>query len=82
MAPHGSKVTSILVFIDHIECPGLRTADGVPREALDARVAAAPALRRRIDDWLSEGLMEAGGDRVRLTERGYLLSDALFVDLL
>jgi len=61
---------------------GLRTVDGVPRDALAARAAAAPALRRHIDGWLAEGLMEAAGDRVRLTERGFLVSDALFVELL
>ena len=61
---------------------GLRTAEGVPRERLDARVAATPALRRRIDEWLARGLMEADGARVRLSERGFLMSDALFVDLI
>jgi oxygen-independent coproporphyrinogen-3 oxidase len=61
---------------------GLRTADGVPRAALDARAAATPALRRRLDGWLAERLLEADGDRVRLTERGFLLSDALFVELI
>jgi oxygen-independent coproporphyrinogen III oxidase len=60
---------------------GLRTADGVPREALDERTAGAPVLRRRVGAWLAEGLMETAGDRIRLTERGFLLSDALFVDL-
>jgi oxygen-independent coproporphyrinogen-3 oxidase len=61
---------------------GLRTADGVPRETMDARVARSPSLHARVDAWLAEGLMEADRDRVRLTERGFLLSDALFVELL
>jgi len=61
---------------------GLRTADGVARETLDERVDATPALRGRVDEWLGEGLMERRGARVRLTERGFLVSDALFVDLL
>jgi oxygen-independent coproporphyrinogen-3 oxidase len=61
---------------------GLRTTDGVSREALETRMAASPALRRRVDAWLADGLMEADGERVRLTERGFLLSDALFVELL
>ena len=61
---------------------GLRTADGVPREALEARAATTPALRRRIDAWRADGLLEADGNRVRLTERGFLLSDALFVELI
>ena len=60
---------------------GLRTVDGVPRETLAARASQTPALQRRIDDWLAQGLMEGSGARVRLTERGFLLSDALFVEL-
>jgi hypothetical protein len=35
-----------------------------------------------VDAWISEGLMEADAHRVRLTERGFLVSDALFVELL
>jgi oxygen-independent coproporphyrinogen-3 oxidase len=61
---------------------GLRTADGVARATLEARIAGAPAVRRRVEQWLADGLMEADGARVRLTERGFLVSDALFVDLL
>jgi oxygen-independent coproporphyrinogen-3 oxidase len=61
---------------------GLRTADGVARETLDERADATPGLRQRVDTWLAEGLMERRGGRVRLTERGFLVSDALFVDLL
>jgi oxygen-independent coproporphyrinogen III oxidase len=61
---------------------GLRTADGVPREVLETRAAATPALRRRFDAWLADGLMEVDAERIRLTERGFLLSDALFVELI
>ena len=61
---------------------GLRTSDGVARDVLDARLAITPRLRQRVDDWVAEGLMETGRDRVRLTERGFLVSDALFVELL
>jgi oxygen-independent coproporphyrinogen-3 oxidase len=61
---------------------GLRTADGVPRAVLDERVTRTPALRRRIDDWLADGLMTIERGRVRLSERGFLLSDALFVELI
>jgi oxygen-independent coproporphyrinogen-3 oxidase len=60
----------------------LRTADGAPSDALERRVAAPPALRRRVEAWIAEGLMEIDGPRVRLTERGFLVSDALFVELL
>ena len=61
---------------------GLRTSDGVPREWLEARVAGDPALRRRLDVWIGEGLLALEPGRARLTERGFLLSDALFVELL
>jgi len=61
---------------------GLRTSDGVPADALAARAAGAPALARRLADWGAAGwLVEAGG-HARLTEAGFLVSDALFVDLL
>ncbi|MBI3635192.1 MAG: radical SAM family heme chaperone HemW [Candidatus Rokubacteria bacterium] len=61
---------------------GLRTADGVPSEWLDARTAGDPALTRRLDAWRDEGLLvETAGRRARLSERGFLLSDALFVEL-
>jgi oxygen-independent coproporphyrinogen III oxidase len=61
---------------------GLRTADGVPATWLEARLDGAPALRRRIDAWRAEELLVDVGERTRLTEAGFLLSDALFVDLL
>jgi oxygen-independent coproporphyrinogen-3 oxidase len=61
---------------------GLRTADGVPREWLQVRVAGDEALRRRLDVWIMEGLLAVGPERARLTERGFLFSDALFVELL
>jgi oxygen-independent coproporphyrinogen-3 oxidase len=61
---------------------GLRTRDGVARADLDARAADDRALRARIEAWEGAGLMEVTDDRVRLTERGFLVSDALFVELL
>ncbi len=61
---------------------GLRTSDGVARDVLETRVAGAPALRRHVDTWIVEGLLIVEGDRVRLSERGFLVSDALFVELL
>ncbi len=61
---------------------GLRTADGVPREWLQVRVADDEALRRRLDVWVMEGLLAVEPERARLTERGFLFSDALFVELL
>ena len=62
---------------------GLRTADGVPAAWLDERVDLEPArLSPRVETWRERGLLETRGGRARLTEAGFLLSDALFVDLL
>ena len=62
---------------------GLRTAEGVPAAWLAERTSGDPALARRVEHWRSAGLLtEADGGCVRLTEQGFLLSDALFVDLL
>jgi oxygen-independent coproporphyrinogen-3 oxidase len=61
---------------------GLRTADGVPGAWLDARGGADAGLRARLALWRREGLLASAGDHVRLTERGFLVSDALFVELL
>jgi putative oxygen-independent coproporphyrinogen III oxidase len=61
---------------------GLRTADGVARADLDARIAMRPALAARVDGWIADGLMTADRECARLTERGFLVSDALFVELI
>ena len=61
---------------------GLRTADGVPSSLLAGRVEADVALRRRIAAWREQSLLVDDGARTRLTDAGFLLSDALFVELL
>jgi len=61
---------------------GLRTADGVPTAWLEPRLDGERDLRRRIETWRAQALLVDTGDRVRLTEAGFLLSDALFVELL
>ncbi len=61
---------------------GLRTADGVPAAWLDARLLGDAPLRRTIAAWREERLLADAGDRVRLSAAGFLVSDALFVDLL
>jgi oxygen-independent coproporphyrinogen III oxidase len=60
---------------------GLRTSDGVPTAWLTERVLANRALARRVEAWREAGLMDEEDDRLRLTEQGFLLSDALFVEL-
>jgi oxygen-independent coproporphyrinogen-3 oxidase len=61
---------------------GLRTSEGVPAAALDERAGDDAALRDRLAGWREQGWLVAEGDRVRLTEAGFLVSDALFVELL
>jgi len=61
---------------------GLRTADGVPRTWLETRLDGDRGLRQRIEAWRAKALLVDVADRVRLTEAGFLLSDALFVELL
>ncbi|HSF05616.1 MAG TPA: radical SAM family heme chaperone HemW [Methylomirabilota bacterium] len=61
---------------------GLRTADGVPGAWLDERVADDTRLGRLATDWEQAGLLRRDPGRVLLTESGFLLSDALFVELL
>ena len=54
---------------------GLRLSDGVPLAWLED-------ARSLVETWASLGLLEVAGDRCRLTEAGFLLSDSLFVHLL
>ena len=61
---------------------GLRTLDGVPSALLHDRAATDPGLRRRLAGWHEGGLLIDHGDRTRLSEGGFLVSDALFVELL
>jgi oxygen-independent coproporphyrinogen-3 oxidase len=60
---------------------GLRLSDGVPAAWLDERADRDPTIARRLDAWRQRGLLERIGGRVRLSEAGFLLSDALFVEL-
>jgi oxygen-independent coproporphyrinogen-3 oxidase len=61
---------------------GLRTADGVSTAALAERAVGDPALARTLADWRDIGRLVDDGGRTRLSEAGFLVSDALFVDLL
>jgi oxygen-independent coproporphyrinogen-3 oxidase len=61
---------------------GLRTSDGVPAAWLAERTAGEPVLARRIEEWREAGHLRLDGARARLTESGFIVSDALFVDLL
>jgi putative oxygen-independent coproporphyrinogen III oxidase len=62
---------------------GLRLGDGVPAAWLDERAALGPArLPVTLEAWRERGLLGESEGRVRLTEAGFLLSDALFIELL
>jgi oxygen-independent coproporphyrinogen-3 oxidase len=61
---------------------GLRTIEGVPTAWLQERTAGDRPLAQRLDTWQERGLLRRADDRVALTEAGFLLSDALFVELL
>jgi oxygen-independent coproporphyrinogen-3 oxidase len=61
---------------------GLRLIDGVPRAALETRMADDAPLARRVAAWHEAGLLADRGPNVALTEAGFLVSDALFVELL
>jgi putative oxygen-independent coproporphyrinogen III oxidase len=62
---------------------GLRLRDGVPMEWIDERVAAEPGrLPAVLEAWRERGLLVEGEGRLSLTEAGFLLSDALFMELL
>jgi len=62
---------------------GLRTRDGVPHDWLDARLAIEEGrLPAVLLAWRERGLLTEDGNRLALTEAGFLLSDALFVELL
>jgi putative oxygen-independent coproporphyrinogen III oxidase len=60
---------------------GLRLVDGVPRAWLDERLNGDAALTRKVATWRDAGVLAELGDRVALTEAGFLVSDALFVEL-
>ena len=62
---------------------GLRLGDGVPSAWIEERVALAPVrLPATLEAWRERGLLAESDGRVRLTEAGFLLSDALFIELL
>ena len=61
---------------------GLRTADGIPMTLLETRLDGDARLRGLVDEWRARALLTDARDRVRLTEAGFLLSDALFIELL
>ncbi len=60
---------------------GLRLARGVPRERIEECRRAVPPFHEKIGDFLSLGLARETPGRVRLTPRGWLVSNELFAAL-
>ncbi len=63
---------------------GLRLLeDGVPAGVFRSRFGLTPqeAFPEVVSRWQAEGLLELNEDRLRLTRRGWLLSNQVFVDL-
>jgi oxygen-independent coproporphyrinogen-3 oxidase len=59
---------------------GLRMTRGVSVEDFFRRFGQKPAeLYPEIGAWMDEGLMEAERDELRLTRRGLMLADEIFV---
>jgi oxygen-independent coproporphyrinogen-3 oxidase len=54
---------------------GLRLSDGVPAEWLAPFLEADPGLRADFGAWQEAGVLVACGDRVRFSERGFLVSN-------
>jgi oxygen-independent coproporphyrinogen-3 oxidase len=62
---------------------GLRTSDGIPAERLAERCALERGrLPEVLEAWRARGLLGERDGHARLTEEGFLLSDALFTELL
>jgi oxygen-independent coproporphyrinogen-3 oxidase len=58
---------------------GLRLSEGVPRAHIEAWISghADGTLAEDFEAWQAEGLMAQSADRIRLTERGFLLSNEI-----
>ena len=62
---------------------GLRTRDGVPAAWIEERIAIEDGrLPGLLEAWKERGLLVEENGRVTLTEAGFLLSDALFIEML
>jgi oxygen-independent coproporphyrinogen-3 oxidase len=61
---------------------GLRLVDGVPAAWLDARAQGDAALARKVAAWREAGVLLDRDHHVALTEHGFLVSDAVFAELL
>ena len=59
---------------------GLRLTDGISLDAFAARFGQNPVtFYPQMRDWISEGYMEKNDDRLRLTRRGLMVANSIFV---
>jgi oxygen-independent coproporphyrinogen III oxidase len=59
---------------------GLRLTEGISLRGFSARFGKnIRELYPEISGWVSEGLMEIKGDRLRLTRRGLLVANSIFI---
>jgi oxygen-independent coproporphyrinogen III oxidase len=59
---------------------GLRLTEGVSLKAFSARFGKdIQELYPQISGWVSEGLMEIQGDHLRLSRRGLLVANSIFI---
>ena len=62
---------------------GLRMTEGVSIEGFHARFGKAPAdIYPRICDWIEQDLLEQGHGRLKLTRKGLLLANSIFVEFI
>ncbi|MGE5303174.1 MAG: radical SAM family heme chaperone HemW [Alphaproteobacteria bacterium] len=62
---------------------GLRMTEGISSQAFASRFGPVPrAFYPQIDDWLEGELMEETNGYLRLTQKGLLLANSIFVDFL
>lgn len=62
---------------------GLRMTEGVSNEKFRVRFGKTPAeMYPRIHDWIAQGLLEESRGYVKLTRRGLLLANSIFVEFM
>lgn len=62
---------------------GLRMTEGIAAEVFTSRFGSAPrSFYPRIDSWLEGGLMEEKDGYLRLTQKGLLVANSIFVEFM
>lgn len=81
---HGGETPDHALLRSDAMILGLRLIEGVSTQEFEARFGMSPtaSFGPAIERHLGTGLLEWAGDRLRLTPRGLLLANEVFVDLL